>query len=69
MDYLRNKLTGRQRHRIQKIGWLKPKYVLVLQYEVEGFVPEWIGGRADGSIMRWWEDAKPEWKLTEGKEQ
>ena len=38
--------------------------MLVLQYEVEGFVAEYYGGQVDGSIKRWWVDARPEWEMT-----
>jgi hypothetical protein len=63
MDVLTPKFTGRRRHRIQKIGWLKPTHVLVLQYEVKGFVPEYYGGQVDGSMRCWWVDARPEWEM------
>lgn len=59
--------TGRKRHRIQKLGFFNPKYVLVLQYEVREFVPEFIGGRVEGEFKNWWIDAKPEWELTENE--
>jgi hypothetical protein len=63
---LTNKLTGKTRHRVQRIGFFKPKYVLVLQHEVNGFVPEFNGGASvDGSIKTWWVDSKPEWVLTD----
>lgn len=65
MDPLAPKFTGRRRHRIQRLGWLRAKFVLVLQYEVEGFVPEYYGGQVDGSIKRWWVDARPEWEMTD----
>lgn len=55
--------TGRKRHRVQKIGWFG-RQVLVLQYELRGFVPEYYGGPSvEGQIRNWWEDAKPEWEL------
>ena len=63
MDPLAPKFTGRKRHRIQKIGWFKPKFVLVLQYEIEGFVPGYSAGRVDGNTKRWWVDARPEWEM------
>jgi len=63
MDPLAPKFTGRRRHRVQKLGWFRPKYVLVLQYELKGFVPEYYGGQVDGSIKCWWVDARPEWEL------
>lgn len=64
MDPLAPKLTGNKRHRVQQLGWLRRKYVLVLQYEVEGFVPEFYGCTIDGSMKRWWVDARPEWEMT-----
>jgi hypothetical protein len=48
---------------VQKLGWFRPKYVLVLQYELEGFVPEFYGVHIDGSIKRWWVDSRPEWEM------
>jgi hypothetical protein len=65
--YLNPQLTGKKRHRIATIGFLKRKHVLVLQYEVEGFVPEFHGGRVEGSMRTWWVDAKPEWELSYDK--
>lgn len=64
MDPLAPKFTGRKRHRVQKLGWFKSKFVLVLQYEVEGFIPEYAAGRVDGNTKRWWVDARPEWVMT-----
>jgi hypothetical protein len=63
MNYLDPKFTGLTRHRVQKLGWFRPRYVLILQYEVEGFVPEYSAGMIDGRIRRWWVDAKPEWEM------
>lgn len=60
---LKPKLTGNKRHRVHKFGFFRPKYLLVLQYEVRGFVPEYIGGFVDGEFRNWWVDAKPEWEL------
>lgn len=57
------KLTGRTRHRVHTLGFFHKKQVLVLQHEVEGFVPEYIGGMVDGDIKTWWVDSKPEWIL------
>jgi len=65
---LDNKLTGKKRHRVHTLGLFKRKQILVLQYEVEGFVPEHYGGPSvDGSFKTWWVDAKPEWELDYGK--
>jgi hypothetical protein len=56
------KFTKRQRHRVLS-RWFRAD-VLVLQYEVEGFVPEYTGGASvEGSVQKWWVDARPEWLL------
>jgi hypothetical protein len=60
---LKDKLTGRVRHRVETIGWWNPKQVLILQHEVEGFVATYAGGMVDGGIETWWVDSKPEWVL------
>jgi hypothetical protein len=57
------KFTGRKRHRVHTYGFLKKKTVLVLQYEMYGFVPELCGGMVDGDYKNWWVDARPEWEL------
>ena len=53
-----HKRTGKQRHRIHTRLFRAP--LLVLQEEWEGYVPEYYGGVVDGSIQRYWLDAKPE---------
>lgn len=66
MTTTKPQLTGRTRHRVQSIGLFRKRYVLVLQYEVKGFVPEYTGGPyVDGSTQTWWVDCKPEWRLTQ----
>jgi len=55
---MRAKYTGNRRHRVQNRFLRSP--LVVLQLEVEGFVPEFSGGRVDGEIRRWFVDAKPE---------
>lgn len=55
---IRAKTTGKWRHRIEQRMFRKP--LLVLQIEVEGFVPKHIGGMVDGNTERWWVDARPE---------
>ena len=38
--------------------------LLILQVQVEGYVPEYTGGpMVEGQIRQWWVDAKPEWLL------
>jgi hypothetical protein len=62
---INDKLTGRKRHRVHTLGFFKRKQILVLQYEVEGFVPKYNGGPSvDGSFKTWWVDSKPEWELS-----
>ena len=56
-----NKLTGKQRHRILNRFLRKP--VLVLQYEVEGNIPENMGGYVECYPAKWWVDVPPEWLL------
>lgn len=64
MSDLTPKRTGLTRHRVHTIGFFKRKQVLVLQHQVEGFVPEFTGGPSvGGSVKTWWVDSKPEWKL------
>jgi len=55
---IKAKTTGKWRHRVEQRMFRSP--LLVLQLEVEGFVPKYIGGMVDGNIERWWVDAKPE---------
>lgn len=57
--------TGGKRYRVASIpdGWFRRKQVLILQYEVNGFVPEYSGGVVDGEFRNYWVDAKPEWEL------
>ncbi len=58
------KRTGLTRYRVHTIGFFKRKQVLVLQHQVEGFVPEYTGGSSvGGSVKTWWIDSMPEWKL------
>lgn len=60
------KITGRTRHRVANIGGFLGfgrKQVLILQYEVRGFVPEWLGNSVAGETKEWWVDAKPEWEM------
>ena len=65
---IKDKLTGRKRYRVHITGFFKRKQMLVLQYEVEGFVVEYTGGPSvDGSLKTWWVDAKPEWELSDVK--
>lgn len=54
------KFTGRSSHRILKR--FGRKTLCVLQYEVEGFVPEHNDGKSiiRGETKRWWVDATPE---------
>lgn len=54
-------LTGKTRHRVQKIGFWNPKQVLIMQHEVRGFKPEFTGGSVGGHYTTWWVDSKPEW--------
>lgn len=56
--HIRPKLTGRHRYRVVH-RWFRSDLV-VLQLEVEGFVPEYVCGRVDGEITTWWGDARPE---------
>jgi hypothetical protein len=65
MTPLTPEFTGRKRHRTAMIKkfWRKGRQVLVLQYEVSGYVPELVGGFVDGSTQKWWIDAKPEWEM------
>lgn len=53
-----NKLTGRKRYRVQHRFFKKP--LVILQLEVEGFVPEYSPNGIDGEIRKWWIDAAPE---------
>ena len=62
---IKAKLTGRRRHRVEQRMFRKP--LVVLQLEVEGFVPKHIGGMVDGNIERWWVDARPEDVMREGE--
>ena len=56
---LRVKKTGNKRYRVKTRFMRKP--LVVLQIEVEGFVPEYDGGRSvRGEVRRWYVDAKPE---------
>ena len=55
---MKNKLTGNKRYRVHFRFIGKP--LVVLQLEVEGFVPEYSGGHVDGGFRTWWIDAKPE---------
>jgi hypothetical protein len=65
---IKHKLTGKKRYRVQSLGCFKRRQILVLQYEVEGFVPEYYGGPSvEGSFKTWWVDAKPEWELSYDK--
>jgi hypothetical protein len=58
-DFIGPKLTGRRRHRVEQRMFRKP--LVVLQLEVEGYVPQFNGGpMVDGKFKRWWVDAKPE---------
>ena len=49
--------TGRQRYRIQRLGWLGRRYVCVLQVEEEGFVTTCCAGHTDTQFIRRWRDA------------
>lgn len=62
---LRNKLTGRRRHRIES-RWFKSP-LLVLQIEVKGFVPEYTPRSIEGEIRTWWVDAPPEHLMLEAE--
>ena len=54
--------TGKKRFRVLR-RLFRPD-LLVLQVEVEGFVPEYNGGGpVGGSYRTWWIDARPEWML------
>lgn len=66
-DLLRPMLTGRTRHRVDTTrNWFgRSTQRLVMQHEVRGFVPEYSGGRVDGSTRQWWVDSKPEWLMQE----
>ena len=65
-DSLSTRPTGRTRHRVGHIGGflcLGRKQVLILQYELRGYVITNIGGMIDGETQTWWTDAKPEWVM------
>ena len=56
---MNNKLTGKQNYRILKR--FGRKTLCVLQFEIEGFVPEYDGGGLiSGETRKWWVDATPE---------
>lgn len=58
------KFTGRQRYRIHiERKWFKTKQYMVLQLEVRGFVPEYLGNSVGGEYKTYWVDAKPEWMM------
>lgn len=65
-DSLSTKPTGRTRHRVAHIGGFLGffrKQVLILQYELTGYVITNVGGFVDGSTETWWVDARPEWVM------
>lgn len=37
--------------------------MLILQVEIEGFVPEYTPHSIEGEFRKWWEDARPEMLL------
>lgn len=60
------KFTGRTRYRIHiERKWFKTKQYLVLQHEVTGFVPEFLGNSVGGEYRTYWIDTKPEWMMVE----
>lgn len=62
---MQDKLTGKTRHRVLVRLFRKP--LLVLQYQVYGFIPEYTGGGSvDGEYGTWWIDARVEF-LMEGE--
>lgn len=66
MNHLEHKRTGRSRFRVLK-RWFKPD-LLVLQVEMEGFIPEYSQPSIEGGIRTYWVDAKPEWLMEQVKE-
>jgi len=60
------KFTGRTRYRIHiERKWFKTKQYMVLQHEVTGFVPEYLGNSVGGEYETYWVDTKPEWMMIE----
>lgn len=61
------KRTGMTRYRVEH-RWHRSDLV-VLQIELEGFVPEFTGGAyVGGEIRKWYVDAKPEDVMVQGKQ-
>ena len=54
-----DKFTGRRRHKVLCRWFRKP--VLILQLEIEGYIPENSGGRVEYVLRKWWIDARPEY--------
>ena len=59
------KLTGNIRYRVLKRFLRAP--VLILQVELIGNVSNYDGGHISVGEQTWWEDCKPEGKMTEAK--
>jgi len=55
---LQAKKTGNKRYRVEQRFLRKP--LVVLQIEIEGFVPEFDPQSIQGKIRRWYVDARPE---------
>ena len=67
MSGLHPQLTGRVRYRVETdrswFGLGGKRQRVVVQHEVMGFVPEYLGGSISGEFRRWWVDSKPEWLM------